>query len=325
MTAQGAVMPQITTHLIADEISIKKRVEELKNRSDDIKSRIAFTLKHLWNPERTVITVPGSVDLTLLRQNFPHFSEVIDFYENSIITLDRLGLPFEVPPILLLGDPGLGKTYFTSEFAKCINIPFYEISLATTSSTFGLSGGNLQWSEGSTGFIANTLANSEAANPIILIDEIDKAPLDARYNPMNVFYGLLEAHSAKRFKDEALEFEMDASKIIWIATGNYANQIPAPIQSRMRIFEITQPSPDCMPTVIASIYRHVVKHKAYGKLLDESLNDSVIDHLTKLSPRTVKLAIEEAAFKAIRNHRDSIIIKDLPKLGKEIYRVGFIK
>ena len=87
-------MLQTVTHLIADEISIKKRVDELKNRSDDIKSRIAFTLKHLWNPERTVITVPGSVDLTSLRQNFPHFCEVIDFYENSIITLDRLGLPF---------------------------------------------------------------------------------------------------------------------------------------------------------------------------------------------------------------------------------------
>ena len=134
-------MSQITTHLIADEISIKKRVEELKNRSDDIKSRIAFTLKHLWNPQRTVITVPGNVDLSKLRQNFPHFSEVIDFYENSIITLDRLGLPFEVPPVLLLGDPGLGKTYFNSEFAKCISIPFYEIFLATTSSSFGLSGG----------------------------------------------------------------------------------------------------------------------------------------------------------------------------------------
>ena len=83
-------MSQITTHFIADENSIKKRVEELKNRSDNIKSRIAFTLKNLWNPERTVITVPGSVDLNSLRQNFPHFSEVIDFYENSIITLETI-------------------------------------------------------------------------------------------------------------------------------------------------------------------------------------------------------------------------------------------
>ena len=310
---------------IADFNNVKKRVDELKNRSDDIKSRIAVPLKNLWDPERTLRSVSKDVELNLLRQNFPHFKEVIDFYENSIITLNRLGLPFEAQPILLQGDPGLGKTYFASEFAKCINIPFYEISLATTSSSFGLSGGNLQWSEGSTGFIANTLANGEVANPIILIDEIDKAPLDTKFNPMNVFYSLLESHSAKRFIDEALEFELDASKIIWIATGNYANQIPAPIQSRMRIFEITQPSPELMPIVIINIYNHVVQNKSYGKFLDNSLNATVIDFLAKQSPRTVKLAIEEAAFKAIRNQRGSIITSDLPSFGKEKHRVGFIK
>jgi len=194
--ALGAVMNSINNYRIADANSIKKRVEELKHRSDDVKSRIAHTLKNLWDPERTLSAVSENVELTLLRQRFPHFNEVIDFYENSIITLARLELPFEVPPILLQGDPGLGKTYFASELAKCINIPFYEISLATTSSSFSLCGGNLQWAEGSPGFIANTLASSATANPIILIDEIDKAPLDAKYNPMNVFYSLLESHSA---------------------------------------------------------------------------------------------------------------------------------
>jgi ATP-dependent Lon protease len=324
MMALGAVMNTPYTHLIADLNNIKKRVDELKHRSDDIKSRIAFTLKNLWNPERTIRAVSENTDLTQLRQTFPHFSEVIDFYENSIITLARLELPFEAPPVLLQGDPGLGKTYFASEFAKLINIPFFEISLASTSSSFGLSGGNLQWSEGSTGFVANTLASSEVANPFILIDEIDKSAIESRYSPMNVFYSLLESHSAKRFKDEALEFELDASKIIWIATANYSNNIPAPIKSRMRIFEITQPSPELMPSVIKSIYRHLIETKSYGKILDNSLCDSVIELLAYQSPRAVKLVIEEAAFKAIRNQRCSINAEDLPRIVKEKNRVGFI-
>jgi ATP-dependent Lon protease len=138
------------------------------------------------------------------------------------------------------------------------------------------------------------------------------------------FYGLLESHSAKRFRDEALEFELDASKIIWIATGNYMHNIPAPIQSRMRIFEIRQPDSISMQPVVKSIYRHVVDNKAYGKLLDASLDDAVIDNLSKQSPRSVKLAIEEGAFKAIRNHRSAILSTDLPAFKKERNRVGFI-
>jgi ATP-dependent Lon protease len=238
---------------IGDAISIKKRIDDLKYRSEDIKSRLAIPLKKLWNPERILRTVSSSVDFGELRNNFPQFEEVIDFYENTAITLARLNMPFEVPPVLLQGDPGFGKTFFASELAKLLNFPFFEISLATTTSTFALSGGSIQWAEGATGFICDTLAESEIANPIILIDEIDKSSSEGKYSPLNVFYGLLESHSAKRFRDEALDVELDASKIIWIATGNYIQNIPDPIMSRMRVFQIKQPCTSRMPCVVSSI------------------------------------------------------------------------
>ncbi len=303
---------------------VKKRVDELQSRSDDIKGRVGHTLKKLWNPERVLRAVPDGVDLDSLRSRFPQFNDVIDFYENSIVSLSRLDLPFEIQPILLQGDPGLGKTYFASELAKCIQLPFFEFSLATTSASFGLCGGNLQWAESSPGFIANTLATSEVANPIILIDEIDKGSAEGRYKPMNVLYSLLESHSSAFFKDEALEFPLDASKIVWLATSNYLNNVPAPIQSRMRVFEIHQPDISVMPTVIKSIYEHIRVKKTYGKLLDPVIDETLIDCLSNRSPRAVKLALEEAAFKAIRHYRSAIYVTDLPVAGKEKYRVGFI-
>lgn len=309
---------------IADFNNVKKRVDELKNRSDDVKSRLALTLKRLWSCERLLRSVSENIDLSSLHQRFPQFEEVTDFYENTIISLARLNLPFEIPPILLQGDPGLGKTFYASELAKLINLPFFEISLATATSSFALSGGSVQWAEGTTGFISETLSSSAVANPVILIDEVDKASVDAKYNPLNVFYGLLEPHSARRFRDEALEIELDASKIIWIATGNYIRNIPAPIQSRMRVFNIKQPDPDKMFTVIESIYDHVIRNKAYGQLLDTQLDDAVINQLANQSPRAVRIAIEEAAFKAIRNQRSLITTADLPMIKKEKYRVGFI-
>jgi len=311
-------------HPIANTEHVKSRVNALRLRSDDLKGRVGHTLKKLWNPERILRAIPAEIDLNPLRPRFPQFAEVIDFYENSILSLARLNLPFEVPPILLQGDPGLGKTYFASELATCINLPLFDISFATITASFGLSGGNLQWSEGSTGFIANTLASSAVANPIILIDEIDKADGSARYNPINVLYDLLEPHSAKRFKDEALDFELDASKIVWIATSNYLEYVPAPIQSRMRLFTISQPEPSDMTSVIKSIYSHILANKAYGKLLDPTIGADLIHHLSSYSPRAAKLAIEEAAFKAIRHQRSTIYVSDLPVKQKEKPRVGFI-
>lgn len=309
---------------IADSNKIKDRVNDLKNRSDDVKSRLALTLKKLWNSERTLRSIPANIDFHGLRLSFPQFEEVIDFYENTVITFARLSLPFEIPPVLLQGDPGLGKTFFSSELAKLIDLPFYEISLATATSSFALTGGSVQWAEGTTGFISETLANSSVANPVILIDEVDKVASDARYNPLNSFYGLLEPHSAKRFRDEALEIELDASKIIWIATGNYIHNIPPPIQSRMRVFNIKQPNKLSMKTVVESIYHHFITNKAFGKLLDEKLDKSVIDNLITQSPRAIRLAIEESAFKAIRDERTAIILADLPVINKEKNRVGFL-
>ena len=310
--------------VIANFNNVKKRVDDLKPRSDDVKSRLGVILKKLWNTERTLRSVPSSIDFNSLRQRFPQFGEVIEFYEDAVIILDQLDKPFQVPPVLLQGDPGLGKTYFSSELAKLLNLSFYEISLSTTSSSFALSGGNIQWAEGSPGFIAKTLADSSDANPIILIDEIDKAAQEARYNPMNVFYSLLESHSAKRFCDEALEFELDASKIIWIATANYMQSIPAPIQSRMRVFQIKQPDPSLMFSVVDSIYSHVLSSNVFGPLLDETLTETVINQLVTQSPRKIKLAIEESAFKAIRNGRSTIQLADLPMIKTEAYHVGFI-
>jgi ATP-dependent Lon protease len=228
---------------IAQHEQVKNRVSELSKRSDDVKSRLALTLKALWQPERELAILSNTDIFQELKDRFPHFIEVIELLESNAIALSKLELPFEFPPILLQGDPGLGKTYFFSEFARLTGFPFYEISMATITASFALAGNSTQWAEGTVGFIARSLANSNIANPIILIDEIDKCSGSNNYNPVNVLYSLLEPHSAKRFKDEALDIELDTSRVIWIATANYSHTIPEPILSRMRVINIQLPTP----------------------------------------------------------------------------------
>ena len=70
-----------------------------------------------------------------------------------------------------------------------MGLPFFEISMNTASASFALTDGNLQWGDASVGFIAKSLSESSIGNPIIMIDEVDKAGGDSRFNPMNSLYG----------------------------------------------------------------------------------------------------------------------------------------
>ncbi len=311
------------TFILAQQEHVRKRVKDLSKRSDEIKSRLATTLKHLWWPERPLAVISDLSCFSKLKERFPNFIEVINLLESNAIGLNRLGMPFEVSPILLLGDPGLGKTLFVSEFARLASIPFYELSLATISASFALTGGNIQWSEGSVGFIASSLAESKFANPVFLIDEIDKVSGSDRYKPLNAFYSLLESHTAKRFKDEALEIEINASRIIWIATANDIRHVPQPILSRMTVIDIRPPSADEMKLVVKSVYQRFRNSKPYGIFLSNELSDEAIDLFTSMSPREARIAIETAGLCAIRKNLTQIEPSDIPKFKRENSRVGF--
>lgn len=317
-------MKRIEPFHVAQREQLNKRVQELSKRSDDVKSRLACTLKKLWVSERPLAMVTNLEIFSDLKSRFPNFIDVIELYEANAIGLAKMGLPFEAPPILLQGEPGLGKTLFASELARLIELPFFEISMATMTASFALSGGSLQWGEGSVGFIANSIADSHVGNPFFLIDEIDKGGHDNRYNPLNPFYSLLETHSAKRFRDEALEIDVDASRVIWIATANYLQNVPQPILSRMRVIEIKRPSVEQMKNVVMSIYDHFRQSKAYGQLLDPEIHKDAMDILRTKSPREAKLAIDEGCLKAIRDGRSNLLPQDLPATKKEKYNVGFI-
>lgn len=307
---------------IASKVDIEARVEELKNASTEIKARLAPVLKKLWNPERELRVVKNLTGFEELRARFPNFSEAIVPNQLNAIALSKIGAPFEAQPILLLGEPGLGKTLFTYELAKVMDLPYFEISLSTVTASFALSGGSIQWAEGAPGFISVSLVASPAGNPIFLLDEIDKCSLGARYNPMSAFYSLLERHTAARFMDEALGISLDASRVIWIATANDLNQIPDAILSRLRVIEVRKPDEEGMRNVITSVYMDLRKDRPYGHLLNPELGEDVINALAHKVPREVRQALEDGMLKAITTSRDYIAAVDLPVI-KERRRAGF--
>jgi ATP-dependent Lon protease len=312
---------------ITDKEKLERRVQELKRRDEGIKARMAPILKKLWDPERNLAMGPEFTVFDDLKTRFPNFSEVVDYWSLQALISRRLGTSFQFSPVLLGGSPGLGKTYFAFEAAKVMGLEYAEVNMATVTASFVLSGGSLQWSEGSIGFIAKSLADSKIGNPVMMLDEIDKATGGYKYDALGPFYPLLEKHSAKRFKDEALDLELDTSYVNWILTANNVQNIPAPIVSRAKVFHIELPTREQMPLVIKNIYAGIRNAEAYGNLLDEMLPDETVAVFDGLSPREMKRKLTEACSKVFIDERSTVMPDDVhveQSKKKNDFRIGFI-
>jgi ATP-dependent Lon protease len=225
-------------------------------------------------------------------------------------------------PILLLGEPGVGKTHFAKELAWVLGTTYELVSLSSVTAGWILSGSSSQWTNAKPGKVAQALVNGEFANPLFVLDEIDKAGGDTRYDPLGALYTLLEPATARRFRDEFIDIELDASRILWIATANEASAIPEPILSRMNVYAIERPDAEGARAIAANIYRDLLQRN-HWKFEPEPRAD-VISRLGELPPRHMRNVIVDAMGTAKLDGRDHVEVRDLASGGQKIRRrIGF--
>lgn len=274
---------------------------------------------------RELVQAPAISALAKLERDMPNFSEVIIFVRRQI-ALSRLGPAGEramgMLPILLEGSPGIGKTRFVQQLAKALRVEFHEISFATTTATFVLKGGSLQWGEGQAGRIFDILADCAHMNPMVLLDEIDKF-LTGNYSPVNVLYEVLEPNQAKRFQDEALgDVHLDASRIMWVLTANEPRLIPAAIISRCRVFDIPEPTKEQMRRVAQSVYRDVLVGQPWAFKFERMLRVDVVNKLYAMAPREIRKVIMDGLGWAAERGLNRITPDSIPELDKS-KKIGF--
>jgi len=88
---------------------------------------------------------------------------------------------------------------------------------------------------------------------------------------------------------------------------------------------IHQPAKHEMPEVINSIYTNIRASKAYGRIMQKTLNAELIDQLSSFSPRAVRMALDAASLKAVKDDRTMIVPADIKLERKEKYHVGFLR
>ncbi|MDP3883650.1 AAA family ATPase [Hydrogenophaga sp.] len=279
----------------------------LSARDKDLYERLkdlgAFrTLRHRWTYAATLDAL-GELGLQQ-----PHFREVIDFVRARIVLAREVASPVALPPILLVGPPGVGKTHFTLALAKAMERPIERHSFDADYTGSALMGSDRHWGNTKTGRVFNAICLGESADPIILLDELDKADVVSRSNALGPLHSLLEPLTARDVVDISAGIRFDASHVFWIATANELRHIPKPIQSRFRIFNLQAPTAgqalDLARAVTGSVHKRFPTFEVPHRHLV-----TLVAHLT---PREQVQALEQAFAAAATNGRRHLLCQDLP-------------
>jgi ATP-dependent Lon protease len=191
------------------------------------------------------------------------------------------GLDFQ--RILLVGPAGTGKTTFCLELAKVLGLPAEVVAMNQRQTGAMLGGSDTHWGNTQPGAVFKLMAHSDVINPILVLDEIDKA-LASHYNgqdPLSSLYTLLERRTAEQFADASFpEVHINAAHINWIGTANDIGELSTPLRSRFNVFEIRPLQEDEMAALVGRMYGRLLdEHPAVRSLMEPVLPEAVVGEL----------------------------------------------
>ncbi len=278
------------------------------------------------------------------RLNLDHFSlekakeRIVEFFSVRELAQKR-GITLDASAGTILcfyGPPGVGKTSLANSISKALDRPLVRIALGGMEDVNELRGHRRTYVGAMPGRIVQGLITAKSMNPVVVLDEIDKVGRGNRGDPTSVLLEILDPEQNHEYRDYYLNFNIDLSKAIFIATANDVGNIPAPLRDRMEFISISSYTP-VEKIEIAKQYLIPQELKKHALRKDEfSITDPalklLIDEYTRESGvrglrRKIASLMRKSTLKLLTTEekRIKIKIKDLPEFAdKKVFEASSV-
>jgi ATP-dependent Lon protease len=283
------------------------------DRSDREPARqkvLAEIQKHrLGNKRKLAVGSQKMVDrIAGLAAAAPHFRETLGLIRRAVLLSMRTSVQLSVPPLLLVSEPGLGKTWLARRLAEAIGVPMGEYSFASGDDPGVLTGHSLSWRGARAGLVARTLLFGDFASPVIFIDEVDKSMSLHGEDPTDCLNALLEPENARRYTDQFVELPVRADHVIWILTANNIDGLRPSLIDRTLVMRVGRPTDDEQVRVLRSIVDEALAPYAD---VGPTVSDEALRGLSACSPRLAKKIVVLAFAYAAADNRLEISADDI--------------
>lgn len=275
--------------LIASQFDARLRVVQSIHGGGD--NTLAITWARLTDrlPLKGMAGMAETADggLLVTRQlmaRMPWLEQFAESLERELKLQLAIGKPwFWMPPTMLVGPPGVGKSHAARLIGQLSGCAVATLDVGGTSDNRALEGTARGWSSTQPCWPLVTIHNTRCANPVLVLDEIDKAAgSDANGRATQTLLGMTEPVSAKAYFDRCLMAEADISQCSWMLTANELEPISGPLRSRLEVIYVSPPTAAQVGVLIDAVVGDVASewglaHQATNLRLARRVRERIVE------------------------------------------------
>ena len=315
-----------------DEIQRYEMLPSASGESGVIRTYLDWLIKLPWWQESE-----DNNDLKAVRAVLDHDHYGLEKVKDRImeyLAVKTMTQSLNAPILCLVGPPGVGKTSLAKSIANALGRNFVKASLGGVRDEAEIRGHRRTYLGSLPGRIIQGMKKAGVVNPVFLIDEIDKMASDYKGDPSSAMLEVLDPEQNSLFSDHYLEEPYDLSKVMFIATANYLEDIPAALRDRLEIINLSSYTEE--EKVNIAMHHLIPKQIAMNGLNEKQFrlnNDElyyIIRHYTREAgvrqlERVVASLCRKSVLLILKDNKKSVKITEKvigEWLGKEIFEYG---